>query len=108
MKSKRSKACDIPKSVREKVWLRHSGQCLFCGERGTDYAHYISRSNGGLGIEENIVLLCRKCHFELDQTTKRKDLLQIVKRYLVVKYPLFKDGDRVYKKYDWSDYDREN
>jgi 5-methylcytosine-specific restriction endonuclease McrA len=100
MKSKRSKACSISKvSVKQAVYERHFGRCLFCGKQGTDFAHYISRANGGLGIEQNLVLLCRKCHFDLDQTPKRKDLLQIVKRYLVVKYQLFKDEDRVYKKY---------
>ena len=42
-------------------------------------AHYLSRAHGGLGIEENIVTLCMKCHHNLDNG-KDKDLRDAIKR----------------------------
>lgn len=100
MKSKRSKAMDVSHKTRLEVFERENYRCLLCGDIGTDCAHYLSRgAKGGLGIPENLVLLCRKCHFELDQTPKRKELLLIIKHYLELKYPGFQDKDRVYNKW---------
>lgn len=102
MKSARSKACDIKPEVRQKVFERENYCCALCGEFIRDYggqaAHFISRKNGGLGIEENLIALCWKCHHRLDQTTERKNLLAFVKAYLDQKYPDFSDDKRVYKK----------
>lgn len=94
----RTKACSISKTVKENVYRRDSGRCILCGKIGLPEAHYIPRSKGGLGIEENIVTLCRECHYQLDQTTKRKDLLKRVKEHLDLWYPWFCDADRIYKK----------
>lgn len=101
-KSKRSKALDISKSVKEAVWERDKGCCILCGEHFTaaPNGHYISRANSGLGIEQNVVTLCKKCHFKLDQTTFRTRLLIAVGHYLELKYPGFRDEDRKYKKYE--------
>ncbi len=100
MKSKRTKALSISPKVRQAVIERHNGRCLLCGDVGTDIAHYLSRgAQGGLGIEQNLVLLCRDCHFRLDQTTERKSLLIAVKHYLEAIYPGFRDEDRRYDKW---------
>lgn len=55
MKSKRSKATDIPQKVKQAVWERDGGRCVVCGccRNVMPNAHFISRSKGGLGIEEN-------------------------------------------------------
>lgn len=99
MKSKRTKALAISKPVKEKVYQRDGGRCILCGSvRGLPEAHYIPRSQGGLGIEENIVTLCRLCHDRLDHTSERPALLERVKQHLTLWYPDFKDGDRIYKK----------
>lgn len=66
VKSKRSKACDIPGKVKETVFERDKGCCIVCGRPGFPNAHYLSRARGGLGIEQNIVTLCPDCHFEYD------------------------------------------
>ena len=60
MKTKRSKATDIPMSVKQKVWERDKGMCVVCGNNYNvmPNAHFISRSKGGLGIEQHIVTLC--------------------------------------------------
>lgn len=98
MKSARTKALSISPKVKKTVFER-DGFCILCGSpNGLPEAHYISRSRGGLGIEQNIVTLCRPCHHRLDLTTERKELLAYVKEYLDQKYPDFSDEKRVYKK----------
>lgn len=98
-KSARSNACDIPIKVKNAVWERDTKSCILCGTKHTAMpnAHYIPRSKGGLGIEENIVTLCQMCHRKLDQTTERKELLEMVKQHLKLWYPECKDTDRIYK-----------
>ncbi|MDI9486526.1 MAG: hypothetical protein QM214_01255 [Bacillota bacterium] len=99
MKSKRTKALDIPKSVKDKVWERDRHSCIVCGSTNAmPNAHYISRSKSGLGIEQNIVTLCQKCHHEFDNTTRRKELREYIKAYLDIHYPDFEDESRIYKK----------
>ena len=99
MKSKRTKACDISPKVKKTVWERDLHCCCVCGStKASPNAHYIPRSQNGKGIEQNIVTLCDKCHYRLDQTTERKKLLEIVKEYLEAKYPDFTDEQRVYRK----------
>ena len=55
----RTKACDIPQVVKQKVWERDNHRCVICGNpQAMPNAHYISRAQGGLGIAQNIVTLC--------------------------------------------------
>lgn len=68
-KHKQTKATEIPKKVKEAVWKRDKHKCIFCGKRVDVFyanAHFIPRSAGGLGIEENIVTACENCHREQD------------------------------------------
>lgn len=95
---KRTKALAISKAVKETVYKRDRGMCILCGRPGLPEAHYISRAKGGLGIEQNIVTLCRPCHLELDQTTKRRELLQRVKEHLDLWYPDFNEARRYYRR----------
>lgn len=82
-KSKRSQATDIPKSVKDAVWERDGRMCIFYGSPfAFPEAHIIPRSSGGLGVEKNIITVCRRCHNLLDQSTKREKMLGIAKRYL--------------------------
>ena len=67
--SKRSKACEISQKATTEVWLRDSCSCIYCKKwvpKSCANAHFIKRSQGGLGIEENIVTLCPNCHYEED------------------------------------------
>ena len=73
MKTKRSKATDIPMSVKKKVFERDNHECVICHNRVNvmPNAHILSRAHGGLGIETNIVTLCtdltpNKCHSKFD------------------------------------------
>lgn len=96
--NKRTKALAISKAVKESVYRRDRGMCILCGRPGLPEAHYISRAKGGLGIEQNIVTLCRNCHYELDQTTRRRELLKSVKEHLDIWYLDFPDDERIYRK----------
>lgn len=45
--SKRSKACEIPQKVKEKVWNRDNRSCIICGkyvDKSYANAHLIKRS----------------------------------------------------------------
>ena len=99
MKSKRSKACAIPKPVKLAVWERDSQRCILCGSnQGQPNAHYIPRSHGGLGIEANIVTLCPNCHYRFDQTSERGEIKKVISNYLSGTYPSWNENDLFYKK----------
>lgn len=101
MKSKRAKATDISMSVKKKVWERDNHCCVICGNNYNvmPNAHYISRSKGGLGIEENIFTACTRltendCHYKFDAYGIGRDK---VKEYLKSKYPNWNENKLYYK-----------
>ncbi len=98
-KSKRSKACDIPQNVKEKVFVRDNYHCIVCGKPGFPNAHYISRAQGGLGIEQNTVTLCPGCHFEYDNGIEPMKYKMVIKGYLSSHYKDWNEEDLKYKKY---------
>ena len=101
MKSKRAKACDITKKVKDRVWERDNHQCIICGSGyGMPNSHFIRRSQGGLGIEENIVTMCFRCHRMYDQGADRKAIGEFTENYLKSKYPNWDKSKLIYKK--WS------
>ena len=99
-KSKRSKATDITAAVRERVYERDFGRCIFCGAHGLPNAHYIPRSKGGLGIEENVVTACVMCHHLMDNSDERKQYLEKARSYLLSSYPQWDETALVYNKWE--------
>ena len=100
MKSKRAKACDISKKVKDIVWKRDGGKCIVCGNHeAMPNSHFIRRSQGGLGIEENIVTMCHRCHMMYDQGIDRKAIEAHTERYLKSKYPDWDRNNLTYKKW---------
>lgn len=99
MKHKETIATSIPNEVKIKVAARDRGRCIICGARGLPEAHFIRRSQGGLGIEQNIVTLCRECHREFDEGKKHREYKDYIRAYLERFYPDFPDYDRIYHKY---------
>lgn len=88
----RTTALGIPRRVKAAVAERDSVEgwpcCILCGRPAPtrnplafSCAHYIARSQGGLGIEENILTLCWPCHQEYDGD-RRKELRPILARHL--------------------------
>lgn len=68
-KHKQTKEKEIPKEVKIAVWNRDKHKCIFCGKVVDVFyanAHFIPRSAGGLGIEQNILTACDDCHREQD------------------------------------------
>ena len=52
----------IPAKVRARVHLRDHELCRNCKRRGTQLHHVIFRSAGGPDCEQNLILLCFRCH----------------------------------------------
>jgi len=99
MKSKRSKACDISSRVKREVWERDNYHCVICGSSlASPNAHFIPRSKGGLGIEQNIVTLCANCHYLTDHTEHRKFMLNKIKKYLMTKYKDWNEQNLIYRR----------
>lgn len=106
----RTKALGITIAVKEAVADRDSFDgwpcCLLCGTPAPvnnrlafSNAHYISRAQGGLGREDNILTLCTDCHInKYDQGPEREKLRQFFKRYLMEHYPNWNEKNLVYKK----------
>lgn len=98
--------------VRKHILLRDSG-CIFCkvgrweipedyGKRILDIAHIVNRSQGGLGIKENGVTLCRNHHQLLDNGNKgwRGEMQQYMEEYMRQWYPEWNRDKLLYRKED--------
>jgi hypothetical protein len=106
---KDTKARDIPKKVKEAVAERDSFGgwpcCVNCGmpapienRLAFSNAHFISRAQGGLGVEENTLTLCPLCHSRYDRTTERPNLQEYFREYLEHHYPGWDESKLYYKK----------
>ena len=98
-----TKKTAISSAVRNKVKARDGGRCIICGAPGLPNAHYIRRSQGGLGIEENIVTLCPKGHHDYDNGFHSEEIGDFIGEYLERFYPGFPNEKRIYNKYEWLD-----
>ena len=78
--------------------LERDGYCINCGSPyNPDIAHFIGRGQGGLGIKENLAVLCRTCHHALDNgnnETIKSCIHATFKAYLKSHYPDFTDDMR--------------
>lgn len=102
MRSERARACDISPKVKHKVWDRDEHLCVVCG-RNYDVmpnAHFIRRSQGGLGIEQNVVTLCQECHrkFDFEHDTVIEDR---IRDYLISCYPDWDEEKLYFRKWDF-------
>lgn len=96
-------ATAIPDEVRTRVYTRDSWDgcpcCVKCGRPYPQIHHFIERSRGGLGIEQNLVCLCADCHRYLHD----KDytgMTEFVRQYLKSKYPDW-DETKLVKEKTW-------
>ena len=108
-KAKRTKALEIPIEVKKAVAERDSVDghpcCIWCGTPAPlsnplafSNAHYISRGQGGLGIEENILTLDWECHLRFDQSEYRAEMQEFFKDYLHSKHPDWDEKKLIYRK----------
>ena len=92
----------IQRNVKQRVWERDGGRCVLCGQTNAfPDAHVIARSQGGLGVEQNIVTLCRRCHDRYDNSADRKQIREELERYMKVFYADWNPEDLIYHKYDF-------
>lgn len=108
MKSKLTKATDISLKVKKEAWERDGGKCVVCGNRVNvmPNAHYIRRSQGGLGIAKNIFTACtnltgNQCHRRFDEGTEdeQEKLGAKIRTYFKSVYPDWDEKDLYYRKY---------
>ena len=108
-KHKRTQATDIPQSVKDAVWERDGHCCVWCGSaNGMPEAHYLSRRNGGKGIEQNILTLCRfpsepgksSCHDIFDHGTRMECevMRDYFAAYLKSHYPDWDESKLIYRR----------
>ena len=108
-RSKRTKSLEIPIEVKKAVAERDSIDgwtcCVYCGKPAPpenplafSNAHYIPRSQGGLGILENTLSLDWQCHLMFDQSDKREEMKEFFKDYLKSKHPDWDESKLIYKK----------
>lgn len=106
---KGTKATNITAEVKCTVAARDEFDgwpcCIICGQPAPpttatafSCAHFIPRSQGGLGIEENIVTLCPRCHSMYDQGIDRRTTAAYLENYLKSKYPNWDKENLIYKK----------
>lgn len=101
-KHKQTKEKEIPQKVKEAVYERDNHRCIFCNKivpKRCACCHFIPRSAGGLGIEQNIFTACDNCHREQDNGLHTKDFDRKAKRYLKSIYKTkWKVENLIYKK----------
>lgn len=104
---KDTRARDFDRNVKLAISERDSIDgwpcCVYCGTASPggiawSNAHYIARSQGGLGIEKNGLTLCPDCHRRYDQTTAREQMRVFLRNYLRGRYEDWDEKDLVYRK----------
>lgn len=101
--SNRTKALSITGKVRKSVLERDNYACILCSSTyGLQCAHYIGRAQSGLGIEQNLVMLCFRCHHMCDQSINRKNMLLEIKEHLQNHYPDWDENNLIYRKWNYA------
>ena len=101
-KHKITKETEISKNVKMTVWKRDNHRCIFCQkEVSWEYANsqYIKRSKLGMGIPENLMTNCERCHNLFEESIYREKMKEFAKNYLMSKYDYWNEEMLVYKKY---------
>ncbi len=92
----------IPNAVRKAVYERDSWDgapcCVYCGKPYPEVHHYIERSRGGMGIEQNLVCLCHRCHQRLH--SGHNEIKTFVRTYLSEKYEGWEEERLIVQKED--------
>lgn len=111
---KQTKLKNFSPAVKEEIWVRDRGTCIFCKEKYhmedtsqygrsiIDHMHYIARSQGGLGIARNGALGCRDHHNMLDNGNKGRyaEMHEMFREYLSSHYVGWDEKELVYSKWN--------
>lgn len=106
---KRKYACEFNSIERNKIKKRDRGQCIFCsmGYRKSyecaigelQIMHYIPRSQGGLGTEQNGALGCIYHHQMMDNGLYGNEMRRMFREYLEEHYPNWNEEKLKYDKW---------
>lgn len=74
-------------------------RCVYCGrtDKPIELAHYISRTQGGKGVPQNLISLCIDCHRSFDGAG-RNDMRDFLADYLKSHYPGWNEQDQIFRK----------
>ena len=53
----------------------------------------------GLGLEENVLTLCRPCHYAFDRGLYREEMTTYFRKYLQSKYPDWDEKKLYYRRF---------
>ena len=95
---RRTRECAIRPEVKKRVEERDGGLCIFCHKPGRGEAHFISRAQGGLGREENLLTVCRRCHDLMDNSQARELMKRVAENHLRSHYPSWDPDSLIYRK----------
>lgn len=103
---KKTKAVAIPTKVKKAVEERDNHCCIFCGSpNARGEAHVIGRAHNGLGIEKNLITVCRSCHSQMDSSQARSLYVAKAKEYLQSIYPDWNEEELIYSKWKGLKFD---
>ena len=96
---------EITPKVRERVLRRDSYDdhpcCQYCGSPyNIEVHHLVERSRGGMGIEQNLICLCTRCHQRLH--SGEREIKVFCEDYLHNLYPDYTERDLIYRKEDYE------
>ena len=94
---KQTKATSITPAVKRAVMERDGGLCIVCGAPGEPNSHVIRRSQGGLGVVQNVCTMCYACHFKFDNYDQHIRIA--VFNYIKKCYPGWSEEQVKYSKY---------
>lgn len=109
-----TKKTRITAEVKAAVALRDSAHgpatCILCGAPGGPHCHIVRRSQGGMGVVENVVTLCNRCHLAFDEgfglkTLRplgyytREDIRNFIIDYIKGFYPDWTEESVTYRKW---------
>ena len=94
---KQTKATSITPAVKRAVMERDGGLCIVCGAPGEPVSHVVRRSQGGLGVVQNIVCHCHTCHFKFDNYDQHTRIVTF--SYIKRMYPGWTEDSVKYSKY---------
>lgn len=91
----------ISEQVRKRVYARDSFDdwpcCIRCGSPyHIEIHHFVERSRGGMGIEENLVCLCAYCHSKLHNGDR--SVRDFCEEYLKAEYPGWEESKVIYRR----------
>lgn len=97
--SKRSKACDISPKVKKKYGKEITIVVLYVEVlMQCQMLIILVEHKGGLGIEQNIVTLCMRCHNDYDNGNSRVSTGYKIQWYLKSCYDNWNEKDLIYKR----------